>query len=61
MVSVYGIIKNHGFCIGDNETKILIGRYTKTNACKIMLDDTFIQRWNDNHMANICRLVFETE
>ena len=61
MVKVYGVIKSKGFCIGDSESKIFIGTYTKTNACKIMMDNTFIQRWNDNHVANIYKLVFEME
>lgn len=54
MVKVYGVIKSGG-------AKFLIGTYTKTNACKIMMDNTFIQRYNDNHFANIYKLIFEME
>lgn len=61
MVKVYGVIKRQGFCIGDTDAKTLIGTYTKTNACKIMMDDTFIQRYNDNHFASIYKLIFEME
>lgn len=61
MVKVYGIIKSQGFCIGDNEVKTLIGTYTKKLACKIIMDDTFIQRWDDNHIANIYKLILEIE
>lgn len=61
MVKVYGIIKCDGFAIGSVEKKIFIGAYSKSNACKIMMDETFIDRWNDNHIANISKLVFEME
>ena len=61
MVKVYGVIERQGFCIGDNEVKFLIGTYTKPFACKIMMDDTFIQRWNDSHIANINKLIFEMD
>lgn len=61
MVKVYGVIERQGFCIGDTEVKTLIGTYTKTVACKIMMDDTFIQRWNNEHIANIHKLIFEME
>lgn len=61
MIKVYGVIVKQGFCIGDNEVKTLIGTYTKTVACKIMMDNTFIQRWNNEHIANIYKLVFEVE
>ena len=55
MVKVYGIIAK-------TETKIFIGTYTRKNACKIMMESTlFIQKWNDNHMANIYKLIFEME
>lgn len=60
-IKVYGVIERQGFCIGDTEFKKFIGTYTKKIACKIMMDDTFIQRWNDNHIANINKLIFETE
>ena len=60
-IKIYGIIEKQGFCIGDTEIKIFIGTYTKENACKIMMDETFIKRWNDNHIGNICKLVFATE
>lgn len=61
MVKVYGVIERQGFCIGDTEVKTLIGTYTKSSACKILMDDGFIQRWNNNHIASICRLIFEFE
>lgn len=61
MVKIYGVIKRQGFCIGDTEVKIFIGTYTKAHACRIMKDDTFVQRWNDNHIANINKLIFEVE
>ena len=61
MVKVYGVAKVQGFCVGDNEKKILIGTYTKTNACKFLMDDSFIQSWNDNNIAKIYKLVFEVE
>ena len=61
MIKVYGVIKKQGFCIGDTESKTLIGTYTRESACKIMMDDGFINRWNDNHIANIYKLIFETE
>lgn len=60
-VKVYGVIERQGFCIGNAEAKTFIGTYTKELACKIRMDGTFIQRWNDNHIANINKLVFETE
>ena len=61
MIKVYGVIKKQGFCIGDTESKTLIGTYTRESAYKIMMDDGFINRWNDNHIANIYKLIFETE
>lgn len=61
MVKVYGVMKRQGFCIGDTEGKTLIGTYAKSIACKILMDDNFIQRWNANHVSSICRLVFEFE
>lgn len=60
-VKVYGVVKSRGFSIGDSESKIFIGTYTRTSACKIMMDDTFIQRYNDNHIASIYKLIFEME
>lgn len=61
MVKVYGIVKRQGFCIGNEDTKTFIGTYTKSTASKILMDSSFIQRWNDNHIASISRLVFEFE
>ena len=34
---------------------------SRESACKILMDDGFINRWNDNHIANIYKLIFETE
>lgn len=59
MVKVYGIIKKDGFSIGDHDAKVLIGTYTKEAACKIIMDDSFIARWNNHHFASIYKITIE--
>lgn len=54
MVKVYGIIT-----MGD--AQVFLGTYTKKTACEIMMDNTFIQRWNNEHIVNIYKLAFVME
>ena len=59
MVKVYGYIKHSGLAINDRETKIFIGTYHEENAAKILSDETFISRWNNEHIASIYKVAIE--
>lgn len=56
---IYGDLIHRGFAIGDNHTKYFIGSYAKNTALKLLADESFIQRWNDNHIAKIDKLIIE--
>lgn len=61
-VAVYGYIKtSNSLVIGNDERKIYLGSYGRATAAKILTDETFITRWNNEHPANIHRLSIEIE
>lgn len=61
MVNIYGIVKENGFCPGATDTKIFITNCTRDYACKIMMNDAFIEGWNANHIVPIYKVIFEIE
>jgi hypothetical protein len=58
-VELYGYIRPTGYAINTEYTRILIGRYTKNTAIKILQDNSFMNRWNNEHPANIEKLSIE--
>lgn len=58
-IELYGYIKSIGYAINPGYSKILIGRYTKSTAIKILQDNSFLERWNNEHPANVEKLSIE--